>query len=86
MRVNEYEELQDFIYEYGSGRSIPADNLERQKFMGIEFKYNNVYYRMCREPLDENEKVTLADGRKDNMMLCYYIVKRQDTHSQRVMN
>ncbi len=64
MRVNEYKELKDFIYEYESGRSIPVDNLDRQKFMGIEFKYNNVYYRMCREPLDENEKVTLADGRK----------------------
>ena len=31
--------------------------------MGVEFKYNNVYYRMCRESLDENEKVTLSDGR-----------------------
>ena len=51
MRVNEYKELKDFIYEYESGRSIPADNLDRQKFMGIEFKYNDVYYRMCREPL-----------------------------------
>ena len=45
MRVNEYKELKDFIYEYESGRSIPADNLDRQKFMGIEFKYNDVYYR-----------------------------------------
>ena len=63
MRVNEFIELKDFIYEYESGRSIPADNLDRQKFMGIEFKYNDVYYRMCREPLDENEKVIFSDGR-----------------------
>ena len=63
MRMNEYTNLEEFIYEYESGRSIPSDNLDRQKFMGIEFKYNDVYYRMCREPLDENEKVTLSDGR-----------------------
>ena len=63
MRVNEYKELKYLIYEYESGRSIPADNLDRQKFMGIEFKYNDVYYRMCREPLDENEKVIFSDGR-----------------------
>lgn len=86
MRVNEYKELKDFIYEYESGRSIPADNLDRQKFMGIEFKYNDVYYRMCREPLDENEKVIFQTEEQDNMMLFYYIVKRQDTPSQRVMN
>ena len=27
MRVNEYKELKDFIYEYESGRSIPAESL-----------------------------------------------------------
>ena len=86
MRVNEYKELKDFIYEYESGRSIPTDNLDRQKFMGIEFKYNDVYYRMCREPLDENEKVTLSDGRTGQYDVIFYIVKRQDTPSQRAMN
>ena len=54
--------------------------------MGIEFKYNNVYYRMCRESLDENEKVLFQTEEQDNMMLFYYIVKRQDTPSQRAMN
>ena len=30
MRLNEYTNLEEFIYEYESGRSIPADNLDRQ--------------------------------------------------------
>lgn len=63
MRVNEYNNLDEFIYEYDSGRSIPSDNLDRQKFMGIEFKYNDIYYRMCREPQDDNDVVILNDGR-----------------------
>ena len=63
MRINEYSCLEDFIYEYESGRSIPSDNLDRQKFMGIEFKYNGVYYRMCREPLDNENIIILDDGR-----------------------
>ena len=53
--------MEDFIYEYESGQSIPVDNLDRQKFMGIEFKYNNVYYRMCREPLDEQTDILGKD-------------------------
>ena len=63
MRINEYSCLEDFIYEYESGKSIPSDNLERPKYMGIEFKYKDTYYRMCREPMDENNKVILDDGR-----------------------
>jgi hypothetical protein len=65
MRINEYNSLEEFIYEYESGRSIPSDHLERRKYMGIEFKYNGVYYRMCREPepKDEKEIVILPDGR-----------------------
>lgn len=63
MRINEYSSLEDFIYEYESGKSIPSDNLDKPKYMGIEFKYNDIYYRMCREPMDENSKVFLDDGR-----------------------
>ena len=63
MRMNEYTNLEEFIYEYESGRSIPSDNLDRQKFMGIEFRYKDVYYRMCREPQDEKNVIILPDGR-----------------------
>ena len=63
MRLNEFNSLDEFIYEYESGRSIPADNLDKRKYMGIEFKYNGVYYRMCREPIDEKEVILLEDGR-----------------------
>lgn len=63
MRINEYNNLQEFIYEYESGRSLPSDNLDRQKFMGIEFKFNGVYYRMCREPIDESNVVMLQNGK-----------------------
>ena len=63
MRINEYSSLEDFIYEYESGKSIPSDNLDKPKYMGIEFKYSDIYYRMCREPMDENNMVFLDDGR-----------------------
>lgn len=63
MRINEYNNLQEFIYEYESGRSLPSDNIDRQKFMGIEFKFNGVYYRMCREPMDESNVVMLPNGK-----------------------
>ena len=39
MRMNEYTNLEEFIYEYESGRSIPSDNLDRQKFMGIPDRF-----------------------------------------------
>ncbi len=64
MRVNEYNTLEEFIYEYSDGRSIPSDNLEKPKYMGIEFKFHDKYYRMCREPLPENEEdyIILPNG------------------------
>ena len=31
--------------------------------MGIEFRYKDVYYRMCREPQDEKNVIILPDGR-----------------------
>ena len=54
MRKNEYNNLNEFIYEYDSGRHSSIDDNHGRKFMGIEFKYKNIYYRMCREP--ENYK------------------------------
>ena len=54
MRVNEYQNLNEFIYEYDSGRYSSDENCGR-KFMGIEFLYKKVYYRMCREPIDDEK-------------------------------
>ena len=54
MRINEYNNLDEFIFEYCKGRESSSDNPEqRQRFMGIEFSYNGVFYRMCREPLEQ---------------------------------
>ena len=53
MRINEYNSLDEFIYEYDSGRRLSTETQAR-KFMGIEFLYRGVYYRMCYEP-SENE-------------------------------
>ena len=53
MRINEYTGLEEFIYEYDSGRR-PSTETQPRKFMGIEFLYRGVYYRMCCEPA-ENE-------------------------------
>ena len=48
MRVNEYNSLDEFIYEYDSGHR-PSTETQGRKFMGIEFLYRGVYYRMCFE-------------------------------------
>ncbi len=53
MRINEYKSLDEFIYEYDSGRR-PSTETQPRKFMGIEFFYGGVCYRMCYEPA-ENE-------------------------------
>lgn len=64
MRVNDYEKLDDFIYEYEKGKCFSwQDENHRERFMGIEFKYNKKYYRMCREPGDETILPKLPNGR-----------------------
>ena len=55
MRINEYESLDKFIYEYDSGRHSSVDATKGRKFMGIEFSYGGVFYRMCREPLENDD-------------------------------
>ena len=63
MRVNEYESLDDFIYEYSQGKEFSWQNSEqRERFIGIEFCYRNIYYRMCREPYDEERTILLDNG------------------------
>ena len=55
MRINEYNSLDEFIYEYDSGRH-PSTETQGRKFMGIEFLYRGVYYRMCREPPENDDE------------------------------
>ncbi len=62
MRINEYKRLEDFIYEYDSGRCSSDENHKR-KFMGIEFLYDGIYYRMCREPLEHSESPKLENSK-----------------------
>ena len=61
MRINEYENLAQFIYEYDSGRRS-SDETHRRKFMGLEFCYKNVYYRMCREPYEDSDSDNAKQG------------------------
>lgn len=62
MRKNEYDDLEQFIYEYCSGPA-PSDDTHGRKYMGIEFEYHKTYYRMCREPLDDAERPVLANNK-----------------------
>lgn len=55
MRINEYADMNQFIYEYDRGRR-PSDETHERRFMGIEFLHDGVYYRMCREPLPDDIK------------------------------
>lgn len=58
MRVNEFNDLQEFIDEYDY-----ASEKDCEKHIGIEFEYKSVYYRVCREPLPEEQLPVLEDGR-----------------------
>ena len=58
MRINEFNNLQEFIDEYDF-----KSKAECEKHIGIEFTYNNIYYRMCCEPLDISEFPILNDGK-----------------------
>lgn len=62
MRKNEYNSLNEFIYEYDSGRAGSTEKQGR-KYMGIEFVYHGTYYRICREPLPDNERPVLPNGK-----------------------
>ena len=64
MRINEYNSLEEFIFEYCKGREDSSSNNEhKQRFMGIEFKSNGIIYRMCREPFDEKYTPILPNGK-----------------------
>lgn len=60
MRINEYKSLADFCKEY----DIKYVNEKWERSIGIEFIYNGVYYRMCREPLSEEKRPILKDGKR----------------------
>lgn len=70
MRTNMYTSLDDFYYEYARGKAFSwQDENHRRRFMGIEFKFNDKYYRMCREPLKEEERPIISGGRKGLYMV-----------------
>lgn len=59
MRENEYVNLKEFLEEY-DGKVYKS----HQSFIGIEFTYHGIYYRMCREPGPESWWPTLPNGTK----------------------
>ena len=46
----------------------------KRRYMGIEFSYKGVYYRMCREPGEDDEMPKLPDGRigRYDVMICHW--------------
>ncbi|MCR5024117.1 MAG: hypothetical protein K6A90_07275 [Lachnospiraceae bacterium] len=50
-----------FTHYYLGG--VTSNPEKRQRYMGIEFLYKGVYYRMCREPYEEGVTPMLDDGR-----------------------
>lgn len=47
MRINEYNSLDEFIDEYYKGVEMPWQSSDgKRRYMGIEFSYKGVYYRM----------------------------------------
>lgn len=50
-RINEYNSLEEFRNEYAIGKVFSWESDDGlTHYMGIEFSYKGVYYRMCREP------------------------------------
>ncbi len=65
MRINEYNNFDDFYYEYSHGKAFSwEDENQRERFIGIEFEYNHKHYRMCNEPLDDDALPVLPNGKK----------------------
>ena len=63
MRKNEYKAIDEFVYEYCKGRESSWENPDlRQRYMGIEFCNEGIYYRMCREPYDLEKSPILKNG------------------------
>lgn len=79
MRINEYNNLSEFIDEYATGKSFSWQNKDhKERYMGIEFSYNDVYYRMCREPGKDSEMPILPDGRmgRYDVMICHWAMSQ----------
>lgn len=75
MRINEYNNLDEFIDEYYKGVEMPWQSSDgKRRYMGIEFSYKGVYYRMCREPGEDSEMSVLPDGRigRYDVMICHW--------------
>lgn len=65
MRQNIYNSLSEFIDEYAYGKSFSWQNEDhKQRFMGLDFSYNGIVYRMCREPGADDEMPILANGKR----------------------
>lgn len=64
MRINEYNNLEEFIDEYYKGPEAPWESEDgKARYMGIEFFYNGICYRMCNEPGLDEDMPRLEDGR-----------------------
>ena len=63
MRKNEYNSIDEFIFEYCKGREFSWENADlRERYMGIEFCAEGTYYRMCRESYDPEYSPVLENG------------------------
>ena len=58
MRINEYNSLEEFINEY-NGIWNPSEG----HWLGIDFKYDNMIYRMQTGPMYQQKITILPDGR-----------------------
>ncbi|MGM9946507.1 hypothetical protein [Floccifex sp.] len=75
MRINEYNCLDEFVDEYNKGVEMPWQNSDgKRRYMGIEFTYKGVYYRMCREPGEDDEMPKLSNGKigRYDVMICHW--------------
>ncbi len=68
MRVNEYNSLEDFTYEY-DGKACGEGH-----YCGLEFSYKGSIYRLHTGAMFEKEEPILEDGRKG--VFCLYKILR----------
>lgn len=59
MRINEYNSLEEFTSEY-TGVWSPSSG----HWLGLDFRYNGVTYRLHTGPMYQHEATVLPDGRE----------------------
>lgn len=72
MRINEYNNLEEFTSQY-CGWWDPSEG----KWLGLEFKYNGKYYRFHTGIIGEKDKMILPNGKQGKFSVYKIICEKE---------